>query len=165
MFSMAVLETGSENISGIIARKLREMPESSTVRSLTFLNGARLTRGHSPDLLVVSVGKGQRSGRTLCQRCGILLMPGAAAQIASRLCSSCIVSYGMSKKDSVTISSIDENALVLSLQRELPTLSGRHLERQDIPMRRAPGTDADDMLASGAALLLLGVLPEELRML
>ncbi len=161
---MTVLETRAENISGIIARKLRELPEGSAVRGLTFLNGARL-HGHSPDLLVVSVGKGRRSGRISCPRCGILLMPGTAAHMVSSLCSSCIVSYGMSKRDSVTLSSIGEDALVLSLQRELPTLAGRHLERQDIPIGRAPGTDAGDVLASGAALLLLGVSPEELRML
>jgi hypothetical protein len=162
---MTVLETRTENISGIISRKLRELPERSAARGLTFLSGARLSNGCSPDLLVVSNGKGRRRGRLPCPRCGILLMPGTAAHLVSGLRSSCIVSYGMSKSDSVTLSSIDDDSLVLSLQRELPTLSGGHLERQDIPIGRAPGTDAGDVLASGTALLMLGVSPEELRML
>ena len=65
-------------------------------------------------------------------------------------------------KDSVTISSLDEGGLVLSLQRELPTLSGRYLERQDIPVRSQEAAPPEDLLAASAALLLLGIPPEAL---
>jgi hypothetical protein len=162
MNSLTVLETGDGNIAGMIARKVRELPENNTARGLTFLGSTLLQSGYCPDLLVVSGERGRRREQIPKGRCGILLVPGTAADMTATLRSSCVISYGMSKKDSVTLSSIDEDSLVLSLQRELPTLQGRPLERQDIPVRCFPGGKADDVMASVAALLLLGVPPEEL---
>lgn len=162
MNSLTVLEAGGGNISGMIARKVRELPENSTARGLTFLGSTLLQSGYCPDLLVIAGERGKRREQIQSGRCGILLVPGTAADMTAMLRSSCVVSYGMSKKDSVTISSIDKDSLVLSLQRELPTLLGRPLERQDIPIRCFPGAKADEVIASVAALLLLGVPPEEL---
>jgi len=162
MNSLTVLETGGERISGMITSRLRTLPESSVGRSLSFWGRAALQMGRCPDLVVVSRSVGAQSGSVPQGRCGILLLPGTSADMTARMHCSRAVSYGMSKRDSVTFSSFDGDRLLLALQRELPTLTGRVLERQEIPLHCPRNQNADEALASAAALLLLGVPPESL---
>lgn len=97
-------------------------------------------------------------------RCGAVLVPGErAAVLAPHIRSACAVSYGMSPRDTVTLSSINETKLVLALQRELVTLEGEVLERQEFSIRRERMAAApEDLLAAAAGLLILGVSPEHL---
>ena len=90
--------------------------------------------------------------------CRTLLMPGqhgfpilSAAQV---------VSYGPSPKDTITFSSLDSHRLILSLQREIVTLAGTRLERQEFPVPDRGGVSLT--LAWAGTLLLAGMPPEAL---
>ena len=73
------------------------------------------------------------------------------------------VSCGMSEKDSVSISANSENAILLSVRRCLPTLSGGEVCVQDIALKT--GGDAADIALRGGTLLCLGVEPEKLGLM
>lgn len=69
----------------------------------------------------------------------------------------------MSPRDTITMSSINDTQTVIALQRELVTLDGTVLERQELPLRRrALHGSADDLMAAVGGLLILGVSPERL---
>ena len=72
------------------------------------------------------------------------------------------VSYGASPRDSLTLSSREGDTLWAALQRELVTVDGQVVERQEFPLRLEPGAGELPSLAAAGALLLLGVPPEEL---
>ena len=68
-----------------------------------------------------------------------------------------------SPRDSLTISSREGGILWAALQRELVTVDGQVVERQEFPLALEPGEGELSALAAAGALLLLGVPPEELR--
>ena len=73
------------------------------------------------------------------------------------------MSYGASPRDSLTISSREGDRLWAALQRELVTVGGQVVERQEFPLTLPPGTKELSALAAAGALLLLGVPPEALE--
>ena len=85
--------------------------------------------------------------------CRALLMP--AEMEIHNIDADYAVSYGMNGKDTVTVSSIDDEECVVALQRELVTLCGAVLERQEIPIHNTQGLEKEELLAAvGTALLL-----------
>ena len=72
------------------------------------------------------------------------------------------MSYGASPKNSLTVSSREGDHLWAALQRELVTVDGQVVERQEFSMPLLPGQGELPSLAVAGALLLLGVPPEEL---
>ena len=136
--------------------------ESAIVRGLTARGGLRgrcASKNH-PALLVVSPRVGARGDR-LPQECRTVLLPGGMGGVPPRAASA--VSYGASPRDSLTISSREGDTLWAALQRELVTIDGQVVERQEFPLRLEPGEEELPVLAAAGALLLLGVPPEELR--
>lgn len=98
-------------------------------------------------------------------RCRYALLPGAAAGAASRfLTAECAVSYGLSPRDTITLSSLEEDRLSMAIQRELVTVDGSVVEQQELKLTRPPGAQPEIILAAAGALLLLGVPPETLRL-
>lgn len=93
-------------------------------------------------------------------RCPMVLLPGTAGALARRLGAGCTVSYGTSHRDTLTFSSLERDRVGLAVQRELVTLEGRVVERQEIPLLRPPGC-APTLLLAAAGILLLGGLPPE----
>lgn len=73
------------------------------------------------------------------------------------------MSYGMKARDSITVSSLQEDRMALSLQRELVTLPGYVLERQELCLPRPAGLSTEEALAVYGALLMLGVAPGALN--
>ena len=73
-----------------------------------------------------------------------------------------VITYGLSPRDSLTLSSREGDTLWAALQRELVTVDGQVVERQEFPLRLEPGAGELPSLAAAGALLLLGVPPEEL---
>lgn len=73
-----------------------------------------------------------------------------------------VVSYGLCKKNTVTVSSLIGNRLVVSLQRELPTLYGDRLLEQDFCVNLLHAENADSVLGTVALLLVCGVPPHEI---
>ncbi|MDR1736867.1 MAG: hypothetical protein LBR85_08395 [Oscillospiraceae bacterium] len=74
-----------------------------------------------------------------------------------------LITYGMGARETLTYSSISPDGCVLSLQREIVTLRGLRLERQDIPLGCAPGVFGEVLLALAGALLAAGMPPAALN--
>ncbi|MBQ9492405.1 MAG: hypothetical protein IJR54_01555 [Oscillibacter sp.] len=69
--------------------------------------------------------------------CGLLLLPGnCPAEQWPRLRAGRVASYGLSPRDSLTFSSLQEP--VLCVQRALPTPDGGVIEPQEIPLPGLP---------------------------
>ena len=80
--------------------------------------------GHSWDLLVLTPDA-CRSG--FQARCGLLLVPGDASEVLRSIHAASVVSYGLSLRDTLTLSSLTQP--VLCLQRAVPPL-----EPMEIPI-------------------------------
>ena len=90
--------------------------------------------------------------------CKILLLPDEPVNIPP---CSVAVSYGMSGKCTVTLSSTGERS-ILAVQRELPLMTGGVLEPQEIPVRNHFSLTQYELMACSAALLILGAPPSAL---
>ena len=114
-----------------------------------------------PTLLVISPGAAA-GGLTLPTACRTVLLPGDACGLPKGLRAASAVGYGTSPRNSLTLSSRRKGRLWAALQRELVTVDGQVVERQEfsVPVRSPQGELA--ALAVAGALLLLGVPPEEL---
>ena len=67
------------------------------------------------------------------------------------------VTCGLSQKDTVTFSSLENDRAVVSLQRRLTALDGKEVEPVEFPVVCAPERREYPLLAAVAVLLLTGV--------
>ena len=114
-----------------------------------------------PALLVVSP-QAAAEGAELPGACRTILLPGDAGRMLEGLRAASAVSYGSSPRDSLTISSRAGGQLWAALQRELVTVDGQVVERQEFPLPLPVQGNEGPALAVAGALLLLGVAPEDL---
>jgi hypothetical protein len=70
------------------------------------------------------------------------------------------VTYGLGTRNTITLSSRSGDGCLLSLQRDVVTLGGNRLERQEIPLPPLPRPEA--ALAAAGALLVAGCSPDKL---
>lgn len=82
-------------------------------------------------------------------RCGMLLVPGEG--IPRGIQAATVVTYGLSHRDSLTLSSLSEP--VLCVQRVLPRLEGGSVEPQEIPLPPLPGKAESLLPLLGVRLL------------
>jgi len=160
---MGVLEPSSGKVTALIENWLTERGGGLSLV---------LTRGVCPscfsgdyDLFVFAQTGDDRSsgsGRTPNIRCTALLTPGDRGSEIHGIASKWVVSYGLAARDSLTVSSLEPDFAVLALQRELPTLLGTVIERQELPLPIPRGTGAGGVMALYGSLLILGIPPEEL---
>lgn len=115
-----------------------------------------------PALLVVSPRAAEK-GLALPDACRTVLLPGDAGAPPEGLRAASAVSYGLSARSSLTISSREGDKLWAALQRELVTVGGRVVERQEFPLTVPREAEELSALAVAGALLLLGVPPEDLE--
>ncbi len=108
--------------------------------------------GGRADLLVLCPG---------CRRlpplppCRVLLLPGTLAGPLAGPRGA--VSYGLGRRDTLTLSSFSRRRPCLALQRELVTLAGTCLEPQELPLPPvSPCLSPALLLAWAGACLLLG---------
>ena len=115
-------------------------------------------RASDGSLLVVSPLSARRepSGRYRT-----VLLPGDAPVAAGREAAS-VVTYGLSPRDTLTLSSQQGPLLWVAVQRQLVTVDGRVVERQEFPARVGAHLGEQAALAVTGALLLLGAPPEQL---
>ena len=74
-----------------------------------------------------------------------------------------LITYGLSCKNSLTPASIDSDSILISLQREIVTMNGTRLERQDFSISHHPRIlSVEQTLALTAILLTTGTPPCEL---
>ena len=77
-------------------------------------------------------------------RCRILLLPGGSPpELVSLANAECLITYGLSSRDSLTLSSLE--APVLCVQRSLPRPDGSVLEPQELPLGSLPAP-AEELL-------------------
>ena len=89
-----------------------------------------------------------------------VLVPDASPrELFAHIHSKWAVSFGLSSKASITLSSIEPETAMLALQRELVTLENKVLEQQEIPLKLDGKSTATQALALYGALLLLGLSP------
>lgn len=135
--------------------------EQAILRGLADRGGlrGRCASVNHPALLVVSPQAAAR-GMRLPRQCRTALLPGGMGGVPPRAASA--VSYGTAPRDSLTISSREGNTLWAALQREVVTVTGRVVERQEFPLVLEPEQEELPALAVAGALILLDVPPEEL---
>jgi hypothetical protein len=153
MKKLTVIETEDEDIAQHIVGRIKKSGDAGVVTVRSVYSADELG-GLTSDILVISPNAaraGTKPKKTVS--CGILLLPGDAE--ADFVDADCIVSYGMSPKNTITLSSIGEESCILALQRELITVRGDVLERQEI--MADGGMKPDSLLAVAGALLLLGL--------
>ena len=77
-------------------------------------------------------------------RCRILLLPGGSPpELISLANTECLITYGLSTRDSLTLSSLE--APVLCIQRTLPRPDGSVVEPQEFPLGSLPAP-AEELL-------------------
>lgn len=70
------------------------------------------------------------------------------------------ITYGLGPQNTVTLSSRGQEGCMLALQRDIVTLAGTRLERQEIPL--PPLNQPERALAAAGALLAAGCPPDGL---
>ena len=106
-----------------------------------------------PELLVIGPGVTRLSGPLACR---IVLLPGEQNGLLEQIRAKSAVSYGLSGRDTITLSSRRGDRLWVAVQRELVRPDGRVLERQELSVRVEDGVDTLHALALAGAGLLLG---------
>lgn len=114
-----------------------------------------------PALLVVSP-RAAAHGDGRPERCRMALLPGDTPLPGWNLQAASAVSYGSGPKNTLTLSSREGRKLWLALQRELVTIQGQVVDRQEFPWMLDHGASPQSALAVAGALLLLGVPPDQL---
>ena len=116
---------------------------------------AELT-GESLDLLVVSPRATGWAGAASVT-CRLLLLPGGAGPLTRGMKVEGAVSYGAGTQNTIALSSLDGERICLAIQRELVTVEGGVVERQELVLPYPAGQETPDLfMARVGALLLLG---------
>lgn len=143
--------------SGLLADRLEERLGEGCrfVRGSHPADFAPSALGGDPDLLVVAPDAAGLAGLTVLHP-RLALLPGGCVAACRRVRAASAVSYGLGGQNTLTLSSLGPESVSVALQRELVTLSGRPVERQEwvLPFPGDPG-GADGLLCLVGALLLL----------
>lgn len=123
--------------------------------------GVPVALTQKPKLLVVSP-RASKDGLEVELHCGTVLLPGDAGGLLNRICAQGAVSYGLSCRDSITLSSRKQDRIWVAVQRELVRMDGTVLERQEISVPLSSKLGVMETLAVTGAALLLGSRPEEI---
>lgn len=146
-----------ERNEGLYAVLGRDLENSGLPKPLMFCghHPAELA-GEMLDLLVVSPDAAGWGGASSVN-CRILLLPGSAGQLARGMHVEGAVSYGTGPKDTISLSSLEGDKICLAIQRELVTVDGGVVERQELVLPYPAGEERPDLfMARIGAMLLLG---------
>ena len=162
VYSVAILEPSKGRLTNMLRDRLllwEDAPSVLLTRGTQFSD----FRG-SYDLFAVLSADFTAKPPSADLSCRALLLSGdVQGALVLQIASQWAVSFGLSVKDSITVSSVAPDTAVLALQRELVTLEHQVLEQQEIPLAVPQGTSAAGMMALTGCLLLLGMPPEKLR--
>ncbi len=75
--------------------------------------------------------------------CRLLLVPGEFPECLTNIHAETVITYGLSSRDSLTLSSLAEP--LLCIQRALPRLDGTAVDPQELPLPPLPGP-AEELL-------------------
>ncbi len=136
-----------------LARRL----EARTGRNFCFFTGAHPAEfaQRPPALLVIAPDATGLAGAGAL-RPRVALVPGDSGALAGRVRAVSAVSYGLGRRNTLTLSSLEGGSVAVALQRELVTLSGAEVERQEWVLPYDPeGQSPEELLCLVGALLLL----------
>ena len=112
--------------------------------------------GESLDLLVVSPSATGWAGAASVT-CRLLLLPGSAGPLVRGMKVEGAVSYGAGPQNTITLSSLEGDKICLAIQRELVTVEGGVVERQELVLPYPIGQETPDLfMARVGTLLLMG---------
>lgn len=157
------MEKGGKNMGCFSILEENEGIEDQVLARLARLGlgaGNCLASSH-PALLVLSP-RAARNTWQLSMRCRTLLLPGDAPTQRWNLQAASAVSYGCGHRDTLTLSSREGPVLWAALQREVVTVQGHVVDRQEFPLNCPPGQSPLVSLAVAGTLLLMGAPPESL---
>jgi hypothetical protein len=157
---IAMLRVGVWERDGSLCRTLEADLAGTDLPQPVWLWGSHPAQlaGVSLDLLVAApdavgwAGAGKLTSR-------LVLLPGSAAPLARGMRLEGAVSYGAGPKNTITLSSLEGERLCLAIQRELVTVVGGVVERQELVLPCPTGQSPDLLMARVGALLLLGLPP------
>ena len=86
----------------------------------------------------------------------LAVLPGDSIALARGVRAASAVSYGLGRQNTLTLSSIEATSVAVCLQRELVTLSGRTVERQEwvLPFDKDQQSPEEFLCLAGALLVL-----------
>ena len=88
--------------------------------------------------------------------CRVLLVPGDCTAPLERITAETVVTYGLSSRDSLTLSSLAEP--VLCVQRQLPRPGGGVVEPQEFPLPELPAPAAGGCNMAWHEILATGII-------
>lgn len=131
--------------------------EARLGRRFAFFTGAHPAdfTQRPPALLVIAPDATGLAGAGLI-RPRVALLPGDSVALARRVRAVSAVSYGLGRRNTLTLSSMEGGNVSVALQRELMTLSGAGVERQEwvLPYDHAQESPEEFLCLVGALLLL-----------
>lgn len=111
--------------------------------------------GRRFDLLVAAPGASGWAGAASVD-CRAALVPGGRAELARALPVRRLVSYGMGRADTLTLSSLRDGRAAVCVQRAFEALDGGVVERQEL-LLPYDGAPPEEFLAGAGAALFLGL--------
>lgn len=140
-----------------LAERVSRLAEGTSTALVRACRHPALLAGLDLDLLVVSPqATGWAGAGTLS--CRTALLPGGLSALTRALPAGTVLSYGASSRNTLTLSSLDEQRVSVAVQREFVALNGRAVDRQEF-IFPCDGLSPDLLLAEAGAALLLGLLP------
>ena len=163
MFSLAVLEREDEKLAEAITR-LMKMNAKKHNASVLISHSDKFELLNAPDIDLLIISPNTRFSEKTALNAKCILLPGTLLDNLNGVESEYVITYGMSPRDTVTASSISDDGIVITLQRELVTLSGEVLERQDLPNMPLLMPTVEKTMAVLSVFLLIGVPPDAISM-
>lgn len=150
----ALLRNGVELI--YCSDDIIDIPKSSSGKAVAIISGELLGNIKSQfDIFVIGDGKVKPQANI---KASVVISPETIdTDIINSLSPKSVISYGICSKNTVTVSSLIETSLVVSIQRELVSLSGKRIEEQEIAIELEDAADLDSVLACIAVLFLLDI--------
>lgn len=135
-----------------LAELARGLTDRAVIRSGSH---PALLAGEDMDLLIVSpAAVGWAGASALC--CRTVLLPDVAGPLARSLLAERVISYGMNPRDTITMSSLEDDHICVAVQRELIRPDGMLVERQELVLPRTEGQSPELLLVQAGVRLLLG---------
>lgn len=117
-----------------------------------------------PDKLDICIlESGYRSSNSFPTASYVIMPDISGISTIKQLCPKSVITYGLSCKNTVTVSSVIRNNMVVSIQRELVTISGARIDAQEFPVSLQDINNVDSALASVALLLQLNIPIEKIK--
>lgn len=138
----------------VVGANARELCRAAGIRAET-PSGLRTADRRAWDLLALTWDASHAAPRQCAAAQTLLLAGDASPALALGTGARQVVCYGLSPKDTLTLSSLAPGERMLCLQRSICTLGGRIVEPQELPLSPALRalSDEDALLAAGLQLL------------